>query len=191
MPHEADSETSTVNDATPDAPAAPPATRLQLPHTGHCLVCGRDNPHGMKLDLFVEPSNGLVTVEFIAKSHHVGFEGMVHGGLISMVMDEAMTWAATWNIKRFCVCGELSVRFRQGAYVGQKLRVEALVDFSRPKLIEPSAKLFDEYHKLLATATGKYVPIAAEQHGQFVKTFAKDPRTREAARLLGQLPPPT
>ena len=170
--------------------SAPPtsSTRLQLPHTAGCLVCGRDNPQGLKLDLFVEPKLGLVTVEFVPRPHHVGFEGIVHGGLIATVLDEAMTWAATWVNKRFCVCGEFVVRFRQGAMVGQRLRVESIVDFSRPKLIEPSAKLFDEYHKLLATASGKYVPIPPEQHTRFVKTFADNPRTREAAMMLGLHP---
>ncbi|CAN5516580.1 hypothetical protein BH09PLA1_BH09PLA1_12990 [soil metagenome] len=162
-----------------------PPTPLQLPHTANCLVCGRNNPHGLHLDLFVMPSNGLVVAEFIAGPSHVGFEGLVHGGILSTVMDEAMTWAATWNIKRFCLCGELSVRFRQSVIVGQKVRVEALVDFSRHKLVEPSAKLFDEFHKLLATATGKYVPVSPDQHGQFVRTFIESDRTSAAASLLG------
>ncbi|MGH7177391.1 MAG: PaaI family thioesterase [Tepidisphaeraceae bacterium] len=161
------------------------AQPIQLPHTRDCLVCGRDNPHGLKLDAMVDPANGLVTINFAPGAHHTGFEGIVHGGLIATVMDEAMTWAASWAQKRFCVCGEVTVRFRQAINVGQTLRVEAMVEFSRPKLVEPSAKLFDEHHKLLATASGKYVPTAPEQHRLFAKSFVPDPRTREAANLLG------
>lgn len=167
-----------------------PAGLLQLPHTPNCLVCGRGNPHGLKLDLFVDPNSGVVSAEFVTEPHHVGFEGIIHGGLLATVLDEAMVWAATWNIKRFVLCGELNVRFRQGAIVGQRLRVAAKVDFSRPKLIEPSAKLFDEYHKLLATAGGKYVPVSPEQHRQFVQGFDDDDeRTREAAKALGMIVP--
>src|SRR5690242_7987919 len=40
------------------------ATRLQLPHTPGCLVCGRNNDFGLKLSLFVEPSTGVVSVDF-------------------------------------------------------------------------------------------------------------------------------
>jgi acyl-coenzyme A thioesterase PaaI-like protein len=149
------------------------------------MVCGRDNPHGLHLDLFVMPGNGLVVADFVPQKHHCGFEGYAHGGVLSTVLDEAMTWAATWNIKRFCMCGELSVRFRQSVLVGQRVRVEAHVDFSRHKLVEPSAKIFDEFHKLLATATGKYVPVSPEQHAQFVRTFIESDRTLEASALLG------
>jgi acyl-coenzyme A thioesterase PaaI-like protein len=158
---------------------------IQLPHTGHCLVCGRLNPYGLKLDVFVAPENGLVMIEFIPRSYHVGFEGIVHGGLLTAVMDEAMTWAATWKGKRFCMCGELLVRFRHSARAGDKLRVEALVDFYRHKLIEPSAKLFNEDHQLLATAGGKYIPMTAEQHKDVVRSFTDDPSTHEAAVALG------
>ena len=161
------------------------AKAWQLPHTANCVVCGRTNPHGLRLDLFVLPETGLVIAEFVPQPHHVGFESLVHGGVLATVLDEAMTWAATWVGKRFCVCGEMSLRLRQGVRVGERLRIEALVDYHRHKLVEPSAKLFDEYHKLLATASGRYVPVSPEQHGDFVKTFIDAPQTRAAADALG------
>ena len=73
---------------------------IQLPHTGHCLVCGRQNPYGMKLDVFVVPENGLVFIEFTPRSYHVGYEGIVHGGLLTAVLDEAMTWAVSKGLKQ-------------------------------------------------------------------------------------------
>src|SRR5688572_23224534 len=97
------------NPQPPPPPQPEKATRLQLPHTANCMVCGRDNPHGLHLDLFVMPANGLVMADFVPLRHHGGFEGYAHGGILSTLMDEAMTWAATWNIKRFCMCGELNV----------------------------------------------------------------------------------
>src|SRR5438132_779065 len=102
---------------------------LELPHTSGCLVCGRDNQFGLHLSLFVDPGTGIVSVNFAARREHIGFEGIVHGGLIATVLDEAMVWAATWNIKRFCVCGEISVRFRRSAQVGEPMHVEARVEF--------------------------------------------------------------
>ena len=58
-------------------------------------------------------------------NEHIGFEGVVHGGMIATVIDEAMVWAATWAGKRFCVCGEMSVRFRRPSVVGEELHLEA------------------------------------------------------------------
>ena len=67
----------------------------------------------------------------------------------------------------------------------EHVRVEAVVDFSRPKMVEPSAKIFDQYNKLMVTATGKYVPVTGEQHGQFVRTFIQSNTTKTAAELPG------
>ena len=79
--------------------------RIELPHTAGCLVCGRDNPHGLHLSLHVDPDSGIVTVDFIPLAEHIGFEGIIHGGVLATVLDEAMVWAATWAGRRFCVCG--------------------------------------------------------------------------------------
>jgi acyl-coenzyme A thioesterase PaaI-like protein len=158
---------------------------IELPHTNGCLVCGKSNPHGLKLRLHVQPESGLVSTEFVPKPEHIGFDGIVHGGVISAVMDEAMVWASTWRAKRFCFAGEFTVRFREPLKPYQAARVEASVEFSRPKLIEATAKLFDFGGRLIATASGKYLPVSPEQHAQFVKTFVIEPTTAPAAAALG------
>ena len=104
---------------------------LQLPHTNDCLVCGRLNPHGLKLDCFVESESGVVKALFVPQQHHCGFAGVVHGGLLATVLDEAMTWTATWSIKRFCYAGEMTVRFRQNARADEPLQIEAAVESAR------------------------------------------------------------
>ncbi len=162
---------------------------LELPHTANCVVCGRSNPHGLKLRLHVAPDSGMVSTEFTPGPHHVGFEGLVHGGLLATVLDEAMTWAATWKNKRFCYCGELTTRFRNPLRPGQVLRVEALVEFSRPKLVEVAGKIFDHTGRLAATSSGKYVPTSLDEHLAYMDTFLEQPASDEASRLLRGLPP--
>src|SRR4051812_17649018 len=108
---------------------------IELPHTPNCLVCGRLNPHGLHLSLRVDLESGVVTTELTPSGDHIGFEGIVHGGVLATVLDEAMVWAATWAGKRFCVCGELNVRYRQSAGVGEGLVVVAKVEEARRKLI--------------------------------------------------------
>lgn len=161
-----------------------PKASLELPHTPGCLVCGRDNPHGLHLSLRVDPDSGIVHVEFVPKAHHIGFEGIVHGGLIATVIDEAMVWAATWAHKRFCVCGEMSVRFRQNARVGQRLRCVARVESSRARLVRTSCEVVDDDARVYATGGGKYVPVSVEHHQSVVDTFADAPATAHAAGLL-------
>src|ERR1700733_15407 len=96
---------------------------LELPHTPNCLVCGQSNPHGLHLSLHVDPATGIVTTTFTPTKDHIGFEGIIHGGIIATVLDEAMVWAATWSGKGFCVCAELTTRFKESALVGVPLTI--------------------------------------------------------------------
>jgi acyl-coenzyme A thioesterase PaaI-like protein len=163
---------------------------MELPHTAGCLVCGRQNVHGLGLSLHVE-EGGLVWTEFTPRAEHIGFEGIIHGGLLATVLDEAMVWAATWAGKRFCVAGEMSVRFRRSAAVGRPLRCEARVESAAskrpglPRLIHASGRIVEaDGGALVAEATGKYVPVSPERNRHVVATLVDEPTTRQAATVL-------
>ena len=159
---------------------------LELPHTPGCLVCGRDNPHGLHLHLHVDENTGRVETTFTPQPHHIGFEGIVHGGVLATVLDEAMVWAATWQGRRFCVCGELTVRFRQSPPIGKPLRITADVSQHRPKLVLTSAAVIDEAGRTVTTATGKYVPLDDVRHRAVSATFVREPGTARTASILLQ-----
>lgn len=160
--------------------------RTELPHTRGCLVCGRENPHGLRLSLHVDTDTGTVTTDYTPTPQHIGFEGIIHGGVLATVLDEAMVWAATWAGKRFCVCGELTVRYRQSATVGAPLRVEAKVDAVRSRMIETSGSIVDAAGNVFTTSTAKYVPVPRPRHAQFVKTFVQEPTVQTALAALSE-----
>ena len=53
-----------------------------------CFDCGDDNPIGLHLR-FAPDGDGVIT-SFIPGPEHQGFHDVVHGGIISSVLDEAM-----------------------------------------------------------------------------------------------------
>jgi acyl-coenzyme A thioesterase PaaI-like protein len=162
-----------------------PVPMLQLPHTTGCLVCGRDNPHGLRLDLHVDPQTSTVRVELTPRPEHIGFEGIVHGGVLATVLDEAMVWAATWAGRRFCVCAELTTRFRREAAVGRQLLIEAKIESNRPRLIITSGEVRDVVSgEVVAIGNGKYIPVPADRNGVFMRTLVPDRATDEAAQVL-------
>jgi acyl-coenzyme A thioesterase PaaI-like protein len=157
---------------------------LELPHTAGCVACGPANPRGLHLHLLVDSETGIVQTRFSPAAHHIGFENVTHGGIIATVFDEAMVWASTWAIKRFCLCGEMSVRFRRRAPLDQELLFTARVELVRKKLITTSAEVADQSGEVLATSSGKYVPLPQDANEQMLKTLLADPGTSHAADLL-------
>ena len=158
---------------------------LELPQTAGCLVCGRSNPHGLHLSLHVDPSTGIVTTTFTPSADHIGFEHIIHGGVLATVLDEAMVWAATWAGKRFCVAGELTVRFREPACPGDALLCTTRVDQFRSRLITTTGEITRPVGSAtIATATGKYVPLDDERNRAFLATLVDDATTRVAGDAL-------
>jgi uncharacterized protein (TIGR00369 family) len=157
---------------------------LELPHTPNCLVCGRANPHGLHLSLHVNPATGIVTTTFTPTQNHIGFEGIIHGGILATVLDEAMVWAATWSGKRFCVCGELTVRFRESAPVGESLTATAQIEQARGRLITITSEIKRADGSLIASASGKYIPLPDDRNRAFVATLVDAPATAETAAAL-------
>ena len=156
---------------------------LELPHTAGCLVCGRQNPIGLHLHLHVDESTGAVETHFTPAAEHIGFEGIIHGGILATVLDEAMVWAATWHGRRFCLCGSMNIRFHAPAKVGDALHVTAKVTNARKGLIETSGEV-TRGNEIIAVASGKYVPLSDDRHRAAVATFVDETATQIAAARL-------
>jgi acyl-CoA thioesterase FadM len=104
--------------------------------------------------------------------------------VLATVIDEAMVWAATWAGERFCLCAEMTVRYRAPAAVGQALTVEARVESARPRLIQAIAEIRDAAGEVIASASGKYVPLPPDRNRAFVATLIDEPATAATARSL-------
>jgi uncharacterized protein (TIGR00369 family) len=157
---------------------------IELPQTDGCMVCGPGNPRGLRLKSHVQPSTGAVRLACVPGEAQCGFAGMVHGGALATLADEAMTWAASWHGKRFCVCGEMTVRYRRSAPLSESIVVNAKVESARPRLIQTSAEICDAAGELLATAAGKYVPMSTADSNRFMNTLVQTSATATARRML-------
>jgi acyl-coenzyme A thioesterase PaaI-like protein len=144
-----------------------------LPHTRSCFVCGESNPLG--LNLRFEADGRIVRARFVPRIEHAGFRGVVHGGIISTVLDEAMVWACAVASRRFAFCAELSVRFLQPARPLAELIIKAeLSSDRRGKVFEAAATLEDGAGAILSSARGKYLPIKDADVAQMAEDFVGD-----------------
>lgn len=142
-----------------------------LPHTHSCFVCGESNSIGMNLRFTTD--GRIVQTRFKPRAEHVGFKQVVHGGIIATLLDELMVWACAVQTKRFAYCAELTARFLAPLRPGEEtIATGELVANRREKIFEAKAEIKDSAGKLLASATGKYLPVktvdAAEMATDFV-----------------------
>ena len=145
----------------------------ELPHTHSCFVCGESNPAGLRLRF--ETDGKIVKTRFVPRAEHIGFKGTVHGGLVATLLDEIMVWACAVQTKRFAFSVELNVRFIHSLKPGEEVIATAeLVANRKGKIFEPKAELRDQNGLLLATATGKYMPIKETAAAEMATDFVGD-----------------
>jgi len=85
-------------------------------------VCGPENPIGLKLR-FAADGDGI-RAEFTPSELHVGYEGLVHGGILAALIDDAL--ANVWFLRgQEAVTAKIEVRFRREARPGELLVVTA------------------------------------------------------------------
>jgi len=142
----------------------------ELPHTRSCFVCGEANPLG--LNLRFETDGRVVRSQFKPRTEHAGFRHTVHGGLIATVLDEAMVWACAVQTRQFGFCAELNVRFVHPLNPGQSVIVVSELSANRRgRLFDAKSELQDDTGRVLASATGKYIPLKGIQISEMASDF--------------------
>ena len=123
-----------------------------------CFVCGEKNPAGLKLRLRTNPERGESAAEVTFTEDFQGWAGIVHGGLVATVLDEAMIYAAGAKGLK-CVTGEMTVRFVKPASTGVTYALKGRFLEDKGRIVLAESVLVDGDGKEVARATGKLFKI--------------------------------
>lgn len=120
-----------------------------------CFACGPDNPHGLRLR-FETVETGESLAEWTPDAFTEGFRGIVHGGVVCTVLDEAMSKAvAATGTPAFTA--ELRVRLRQHVVPGCQVRVRGWISNKAKRLIKSEASITDSEGTELAHAWASFL----------------------------------
>jgi acyl-coenzyme A thioesterase PaaI-like protein len=117
---------------------------------GFCFACGKKNPIGLKLDFRFD--EGKAKAEFIPGPYHQSWNGVFHGGLLALCLDEAFGYVLYFQgIKG--MTAKMEMRIRKTVQTGQKILLTGEVKRKTRKIIETFAKAEFEDGTLAAEAT--------------------------------------
>jgi acyl-coenzyme A thioesterase PaaI-like protein len=115
-----------------------------------CFACSPNNPIGLKLVFRYEEEKAKA--EFIPGLYHQSWNGVFHGGLLALCLDEACGYVLYFQgIKG--LTAKMEMRVRQTIRTGQKIFLSAEVKKKTRKLVETYAKAELEDGTLAAEAT--------------------------------------
>ena len=135
----------------------------------HCFACGELNEHGLRLQLHLD--EGRCWSELALGPDFEGWEGIVHGGILTTILDEVMAWALVAT-DAWGVTARLTTDFKRPVRIGQRIRAEGWLGATRRRLIDTEARIVDvESGELLATAKGLYVAAPPDQRAMLKKRY--------------------
>jgi uncharacterized protein (TIGR00369 family) len=137
--------------------------RIEIPKPkGHnCFACGTENPIGLNLQFYRLAYT--VCTELTLERRYEGWEGVVHGGIVSTLLDEVMSWAIMYTKKVFLVTRKMDIKYVRPVLVGMPLKVAGrLVDDSQPPKIKARAEIRDDQGRLLVRSNAEFVEIPKE-----------------------------
>jgi uncharacterized protein (TIGR00369 family) len=104
-----------------------------------CYVCGTENVAGLQIPFRRHPGGGS-RADYVSRPEHAGWPGVIHGGFLFTLMDEAVSWACRFAGSR-CVTAKAEARFRAPARVGMALVVTGRVVTTTSRVLRATAEI--------------------------------------------------
>jgi acyl-coenzyme A thioesterase PaaI-like protein len=124
------------------------------PLNPECFVCGEENPNGMHLAF--QDGDRRTFARWATDEAWQSYKGIVHGGIISSVLDEAMSKAIISSGTE-AFTAELRIRFRKKVCVGDVVLVNGWVVSAEKRKILAEASMTSEDGEERAHAWGVFL----------------------------------
>lgn len=117
----------------------------------YCFGCGQENPVGLKL--VFDDDGDLVRSRFTPSKEYQGWNGVVHGGILFTLLDEAGGYAIISKNIHSGVTAKSETTFKSPALMGKEILIEASVTRMTSRLIETQARLYYADEATIATSS--------------------------------------
>ena len=131
-----------------------------------CPVCGDPavNPASLAVTWEWDPVRRLVIGNFTPSNRHAGYAGRMHGGLLATLLDECLAWACAVELRSYCMTGDLRVRFRRPAELGETLEVHGATDGERwGRYIKARGDARSASGEIVAIASASFAALPREE----------------------------
>lgn len=113
---------------------------MQIIDDNHCFICGEQNPIGLRAVFATDPEKGRAETRVRIPEQFQGWQGIVHGGILSALLDEICAQACMARGLQV-VTSELRLRYRKPVPTGSEVTVVGEIAGDRRRLIDVQARI--------------------------------------------------
>jgi acyl-coenzyme A thioesterase PaaI-like protein len=159
--------------------------RIEIPKPPgyNCFACGTANPIGLNLCFF--RSGNSVCSEITLGKYHGGWENIAHGGIISTILDEVMSWTILYFKRAFFLTRKMEVKYIKPVLVGTQLIIKGRLagTAGSDNRVKVRAEMRDSDGNILAIGSGEFVLIGRDELAPVLEGSKK-----EIFKLIESLP---
>jgi len=133
--------------------------RLEPNPSNKCFGCGGDNAGGMKLTFEQDNVKRRIVGRFVLGERYQGGGGFAHGGIIALLLDEAMGKVCRFREVR-AVTAELNVEYLKPVSVDKEIIVEGQEARQEGRNLFLVGEIRNEAGEVLARGQGRFVVIS-------------------------------
>ena len=148
------------------------SSALTLRDDRMCFACGKDNADGLRLEFTFGDNDVETTLSFPKK--YQGYRNVVHGGLLSTVLDEVMVTLVN-GMGRLAVTAELNVRFLKPLEVEAVFTAKAWLEETRGRVYRVAASAVLTDGTEVARATSRCIDMGPIPEGWATRGDAGSP----------------
>lgn len=130
-----------------------------------CFGCSPSNDAGLKMT-FLAGKDSLIS-RLMVPVHLCGWKNIVHGGILSTILDETMSWSAIYLLKQVVLTTRITVDFMKPVIAETWITSQGKVlEQTSDREVVMEGAIFDSDGELCTSATGKfrvYTPEAAKK----------------------------
>lgn len=133
------------------------------PNSKDCIVCGMENPYGVKAAFYEMEDKTLIAV-FRFQKDHQSYPERTHGGMISAILDEAIG-RALWieEPHAFGVTIRLTVSFHKAVPYDETLYCTARLTKKNAISFQGTAEIRNAKNEVLASAEALYMRLSLDK----------------------------
>ncbi len=127
--------------------------------TNKCFGCGGDNAGGMKLTFEQDNVNRRIVGRYVLGERYQGGAGFAHGGIIAVLLDEAMGKVCRFREVR-AVTAEMTVEYLKPVDVMKEIVVEGRETEQKGRNLFMTGEIRNAAGEILARGRGRFVVIS-------------------------------
>ena len=138
-------------------------TRSDISIETCCYVCDPENEGGLQIAFFLDEETARVTADYTPLAAHEGAPGVVHGGVLGAILDDAMAWAVNTLSGSFGLTRRSEIDFSRIVRGGKRYSVIAWISEIGKGRAATIAELRDDGDRICCSTRAEFALISHEE----------------------------